>query len=231
LNVMRAICLLLLILVAAGEVRAQDEAPPIGELLARLSEVYGRQCCFRSSFDQVTVNVAMDMKDHFEGMMYVKRPGMIALEVEEPEKQQVTIRGRSYAIYFPSDGSAVRGEVPPEMNVEHFFSFLANVDDMAKNFHVAYAARAVDPAENLLVLELTDRKNPGGTYRIVVGVDRQRFLVRRAIIYDALGNYNRFDLSDIVFLSSLPDSRFRVAPSRAEDGEPFAPVVPQDRDK
>jgi outer membrane lipoprotein-sorting protein len=229
-NAVRSLGLVLLIL-AVGDARAQDDIPAMDDVLNRMREMYSKQCCFRAGFDQVTVNVAMDMKDRFEGIMYVKRPASIALEVETPENQQVIIKGRSYAVYFPGDGSSVKGEVPPEMNVEHFFSFLANVGDMEKNFHVAYAARPMDPQEHLLFLELTDRKNPSGTYRIVVGVDSQRFLIRRAIIYDALGNYNRFELSDIVFLSSLPDSRFEIAPSKAASGESGAPVVPQDRGK
>jgi outer membrane lipoprotein-sorting protein len=42
------------------------------------------------------------------------------------------------------------------------------------------------------------------------------FTIRRAVIYDALGNYNRFDLSDIKFMDFLPDSRFQVAPGKTE---------------
>jgi outer membrane lipoprotein-sorting protein len=202
---------------------AQDEAPPISEVIARVRQLYSRQCCFRASFDQVTVNVAMDLKDRFDGMMYVKRPGMIALEVENPEKQQVAIRGRSYAVYFPADGSAVRGEVPPEMNIEHFFGFLANIEDLEKNFAVSYPAKATDPDEHLIFVELTDRKNPLGAYRIMVGIDMNLSLIRRAIIYDALGNYNRFELSDIVFLSQLPDSRFQIAPIPTDRKEAPSP--------
>lgn len=214
----------LVILAIPAQAMAQDDnAPLISEVIARVREVYSRQCCFRASFDQVTVNVAMDLKDRFEGMMYVKRPGMIALEVETPERQQVAIRGRSYAVYFPADGSAVRGEVPPEMNVEHFFGFLANIDDLEKNFAVSYPAKATDPKDHLIFLELTDRKNPLSAYRIMVGIDANLFLIRRAIIYDALGNYNRFELSDIVFLSQLPDSRFQIAPTPTDRKETPSP--------
>ncbi len=192
------------------------EPPPIDELVKRVQNVYARQCCFVAQFDQLTVNVAMDLKDRFEGNMYVKTPGLIALEVVSPERQQVVIRGRSYSVYIPADGNAAHGEIPPEMNVEHFFGFLANVGDLSRNFLISYANRPSDAHERLFFLELTDRKNPQGTYRIVVGIDMDQFIIRRAIIYDALGNYNRFDLSEVTFQNSLPDSRFQMAPGSTD---------------
>ena len=199
-----------LIVTLASPYRALCDEPPVADVVRKMQGVYSKQCCFRAQFDQLTVNVAMDLKDRFEGTIYVKSPGLIALEVAVPEKQKVVIRGRSYVIHFSEDGSVVHGEVPGELNIEHFFSFLANVGALEKNFTILYPPKPVDAREKLIFLELTDRKNREGTYRIVVGVDMEIFTIRRAVIYDALGNYNRFDLSDIKFLDFLPDSRFQV---------------------
>jgi outer membrane lipoprotein-sorting protein len=213
----------LVILSAAAHAGGQSEVPPVDELVKSIQEVYSQQCCFRAAFDQVTVNVAMDMRDHFSGAMYVKKPDLIALDVEQPEKQQVVLRGRSYAVYFPSDGTAVRGEVPPEMNVEHFFGFLANIGGLDKTFSIAYPEKPMDAKENLYFLQLTDRNNPASTYRLVIGIDMHTSVIRRAIIYDALGNYNRFELSEIMFRTALPDSRFRLGPGSRNMTEPANP--------
>jgi outer membrane lipoprotein-sorting protein len=189
-----------------------NQQPNPDELVKKIQKVYAQRCCFRAHFDQLTVNASMDMKDTFTGTMYVKKPGMISLDVQAPEKQNVVIKGRSYTVYFPEEGSAASGEIPPEMNVEHFFGFFANIGSMEKNFSVAVPQKSQDPGEKLLFLELTDLKNPRSMYNILLGIDMEEFTVRRAIIYDALGNYNRFDLSGITFLDSLPDSMFQVAP-------------------
>ncbi len=143
----------------------------------------------------------------------------------------MVLRGRSYAVYFPSDGTAVRGEVPPEMNVEHFFGFLANISGLDKTFSIAYPEKAMDAKENLYFLQLTDRNNPTNTYRIVVGIDMQTSVIRRAIIYDALGNYNRFELSEIMFRTALPDSLFRLGPGARNMVEPANPQVQSDSGK
>lgn len=207
----------------------QSPLPTVAELVGRIQDVYSRQCCFRASFDQITVNVAMDMQDHFTGEIYVKRPDLIALDVQSPEKQQVVLRGRQYAVYFPSDGTAVRGEVPPEMNVEHFFGFLANIGGLDKNFTISYPNKPVDEEQHLYFLQLTDPHNINQTYRIVVGIDTRVSIIRRAIIYDALGNYNRFDLRDITFSTDLPDSRFRIGPGARSLAEPTKPQGQNDR--
>ena len=125
----RRIGMVFLFLMAAGV--AYDtpcgSAPTAEEVIKKVQDVYSHHCCFRATFDQLTVNVSMDLKDRFEGIIQVKRPGMIALDVESPEKQKVVIKGKSYTVYFPQDGTASHGEVPPEMNVEHFFGFFANI--------------------------------------------------------------------------------------------------------
>jgi outer membrane lipoprotein-sorting protein len=223
---------LVLTMMCAGSV-AEEPAPPppVEQAVRKIQEVYADYCCFSATFDQLTVNVAMDMKDRFKGKIYVKKPGHIALDVSWPEKQKVVLQGRSYTVYFPEDRSAARGEVPPEVNVEHFFGFFANIGRLDQNFIVQYPDKARDEAERLIFLELTDKKNPSSTFRIVLGVDMDRYTIRRAIIYDALGNYNRFDLSDIAFLRSIPDSRFKVAPNPAEILTPSHTQRLEKRDK
>ena len=227
-NLWRAVACIVVI-GSALPVSGQNTVPPVEELVKRIQEVYSQQCCFRASFDQVTVNVAMDMRDHFTGHMYVKKPDLIALDVQSPEKQQVVLRGRAYAVYFPSDGTAVRGEVPPEMNVEHFFGFLANISGLDKSFSITYPTKAVDETEQLYFLQLSDPKKATNTYRIVVGIDMRLSIIRRAIIYDALGNYNRFELSEITFSTDIPDSRFRIGPGARHFMEPIKPQGQSDR--
>lgn len=219
---MKVLPLFLILCVLFGQQIASAENPPLTseQVVKKVQEVYSRHCCFRAKFDQLTVNTAMDLRDKFGGMMYVKRPGSIALDVESPELQKVVVKGKSYAIYFPEDGSAARGEVPPEMNVEHFFGFFANIGNLDRNFTVSFPSKSMDKEENMVFLELADVTNPRSTYRIVLGVDAEKYTVKRAIIYDALGNYNRFDLSGITFLDSLPDSRFDIT------GTPHPPIAP-----
>ena len=146
--------------VAAGLHAQGPEPPAIDEIVKRVQNVYAQQCCFVARFDQLTVNVAMDMKDRFEGNMYVKTPDLISLEVVSPERQQVVIRGRSYSVYCPDDGNAARGEIPPEMNVEHFFGFLANVGDLTRNFLISYPARSSDPGERLILSRIDRPEEP-----------------------------------------------------------------------
>ena len=188
------------------------ELPSAAQVLSRVKETYSRYCCFQASFSQLTVNVAMDMTDRFEGTLFVKRPGQLALDVHSPEKQKVVVRGRSYSVYFLDEGSSVKGEVPADLNVEHFFNFFANIAGLDRDFEVSFPNKAFSKEEELIFLELRDRKNPTSTYRIVLGIHSTENTIRRAVIYDALGNYNRFDLSEITFMKSIPESRFELSP-------------------
>ncbi|MDQ7782354.1 MAG: outer membrane lipoprotein carrier protein LolA [Desulfomonilaceae bacterium] len=225
-----AVILLLLLVSEQVPVFAESKIPSVEQAVHRIQTVYAGYCCFKAAFDQLTVNVSMDLKDRFKGTMYVRKPGHIALDVDWPERQKVVIKGRSYTVFFPDEGNAARGEIPPEVNVEHFFGFFANIGDLDRNFTIEFPAKAFDESANLIFLELTDKKKPTSTFRILLGADRDHYTIRRAIIYDALGNYNRFDLSDITFLNSIPESQFQVAPGPAEIITPSTPRNPKQSD-
>jgi outer membrane lipoprotein-sorting protein len=231
LNRLSILSMCLLLMTTAPWAFGKTEDLSVANVVKRVQQVYSRQCCFHASFDQLTVNVAMDLKDRFKGTLYVKTPGLIALDVDEPERQYVVLKGRTYGVYFPADGNVVRGEVPPEMNLEHFFGFLAAIGDLERNFTITAPPRSHDLEENLVFLELSDPKNPVGTYRILVGVDMDQFWIRRAIIYDALGNYNRFDLSEIAFVNEVPDWRFQIPSGVKHDQSPSQSSAPEERGK
>ncbi|MEW6349856.1 MAG: outer membrane lipoprotein carrier protein LolA [Thermodesulfobacteriota bacterium] len=212
-----ALSVALCVLSAATVWSSEPATPAPEEIVRKVQHLYSQHVCFQARFNQLTVNVAMDMTDRFEGTMYVKRPASIALEVETPEKQRIVVRERAFLVYFPDDGGSTRGEIPPEIDVSHFIGFFANIRDIEKGFTVAFPSKTLDTADRLYFIELTDKKNPQSTYRVVLGIDMTEFTVRRAIIYDALGNYNRFDLTGIRFLDDIPDWRFNL---NAEVGKP-----------
>jgi outer membrane lipoprotein-sorting protein len=85
-------------------------------------------------------------------------------------------------------------------------------------------SRPLDSEERLTLLELVDKKKSSGTFRILLGIDREAFTINRAIIYDALGNYNRFDLTNIQFLKAIPASQFE--PASPGDGHAGATQSP-----
>ena len=208
---MKKTCFLLLFLIGSSAWISSPvlgENPEVHEVVTKIKEVYSVNCCFSASFDQLTVNVAMDMRDRFQGQMYVRKPLEIALDVMSPERQKVVMKGRSYLVYFYDDVSQVNGEVPPEINIENFFGFFANIGALDKNFTIEISPRQTEPEDKMIFLELINTSNSQTGFKIVLGVDRQQFTIKRAIIYDALGNYNRFDLFNITFLKSIPDSRF-----------------------
>ncbi len=211
-----------LILIAVSSARAM---PPAEEIVDRVKAVYATHCCFKAFFKQITVNTAMNLRERFEGRIFVKKPSSIALEVEYPEKQRVLLEGRKYTVFFPTDGHVVQGECPPGLNIEHFIGFFANVGKIDVNFTVQYPEEALRPQARLIMLELNQKEAAQSAYRVVLGVDMDRFTIRRAIIYDALGNYNRFDLSGITFLDSIPEETFTINPPSSKGvGQAFGPL-------
>ncbi len=57
------------------------------------------------------------------------------------------------------------------------------------------AVKSAGVKDKLVFLELTDRKNPRSSYRLVVDLDPSVMVVKNATISDAKGNVKRFDLA------------------------------------
>ena len=207
----------------AGVFSFASAPPNAQEIVKRVQEVYSKHSCFTAHFNQLTVNVAMDIKDRFDGTMYVKRPSSIALDVDSPERQKIVLKGRSFMVYFPQDGNAARGEIPPEVDVSHFIGFFANIREIDQGFSIALPSKAVSESEHLYFLELSNKNNPKSTFRVVLGVDMNDFTIKTARIYDALGNYNRFDLTGIEFLDSIPEWRFEMQGEAGASSKPAEP--------
>ena len=97
---------------------------------------------------------------------------------------------------------------------------------MDQAFSIAFPSKAVSESEHLYFLELSNKNNPASTFRVVLGVDMNDFTIKTARIYDALGNYNRFDLTDIKFLDSIPEWRFEMQADAGAATKPAEPAEP-----
>jgi len=75
---------------------------------------------------------------------------------------------------------------------------------VAKEDDASIRVKTAGIKDNLVFVELTDRKDPKFRYRLVVDVDVNALRVKNAALSDAKGNVKRFDLADAEGSPSAP---------------------------
>jgi outer membrane lipoprotein carrier protein len=147
------------------------------------------------------------------GTLYLKRPGKLRWEYTAPTPQEIVSDGRRLWVYTPALRQ-VNVSGAPEALAGPAGSFLQGLGQVREQFQARFLnpAQPTD-ADGRVVLDLTPRTPQPLLARLVVALDPGSWLVRKAVLYDELGNTVtvRFDaptvnagLADALFVFTPP---------------------------
>ncbi|HZR08269.1 MAG TPA: outer membrane lipoprotein carrier protein LolA [Myxococcales bacterium] len=196
--------LLLALLIAAP---AKDPGRAIAR---RVQAFYAQTKDFSASFRQHYTYVALGRTEDSEGVVRVKKPGLVRWDYATPEKRTLYLQGRTLWIWRPDDQEAQVKRNFGGDQLSSAFTFLWGKGDLLKEF----APRAVAVPAGLPKgdgLELTPLKPTPGVQKLlfVVGKDGQ---VLASVVTNSQSDVNQIVFSEAKIDQGLPDSLFQFAP-------------------
>jgi outer membrane lipoprotein carrier protein len=198
--------LLLALLIAAP---AKDPARAIAR---RVQAFYARTKDFSATFRQHYTYLAIGRTEDSEGLVRVKKPGLVRWDYAKPEKRTLYLKARTLWIWRPDDQEAqVKRDFGGDQ-LSSAFTFLWGKGDLLKEF----SPKAVVPPPGLPAgdgLELTPLKPAPGVEKLlfVVGKDGQ---VLASVVKNPQGDVNQMVFGDASVDQGLPDSLFEFAPPK-----------------
>jgi outer membrane lipoprotein carrier protein len=198
--------LLLALLVAAP---ARD---PGRALAQRVQAFYAHTKDFAASFRQHYTYAAIGRVEDSEGVVQVKKPGLVRWDYATPDRRTLYIEGRTLWIWRPDDQEAqVKRDFGGEQ-LSSAFTFLWGKGNLLKEF----SPRIVPTPEELPqgdALELTPLKPVPGVQKLlfVVAKDGQ---VLASVVTNAQGDVNQIAFGEAKIDQGLPDSLFHFAPPK-----------------
>jgi outer membrane lipoprotein carrier protein len=196
--------LLLALLIAAP---AKDPARGIAR---RVQAFYAQTKDFSASFHQRYTYVAIGRTEDSEGVVRVKKPGLVRWDYAKPEKRTLYLQGKTLWIWRPDDQEAqVKRDFGGDQ-LSSAFTFLWGKGDLLKEF--SPKAVAVPPGlPEGDALELTPLKPTPGVEKLlfVVGKDGQ---VLASVVTNPQSDVNQIVFSEAKIDQGLPDSLFQFAP-------------------
>ena len=204
--------LLLVVVLAAlvpGPVTAQ---PALDEALSALEAAYRQARDLKAPFQQAAYNRTLNQTVEARGTLYLKRPGKLRWEYATPTPQEIVSDGKRLWVYTP-ELKQVNVTAAPQALAGPAGSFLQGLGQVREHFQARFLnpAQPTDP-EGRVVLDLTPRRPQPLLARLVVSVDPRSWLVRRAVVYDELGNTVTVRFGELLVNSGLADALFVFVP-------------------
>ena len=192
--------------------------------MAGVEGAYARVADLRADFTQEAFNRSLGQTIAAEGTVYLKRPGKMRWEYRTPSPQQIVSDGHSLWVYTPDLNQVNVGEAPRAL-AGPAGSFLAGLGKVREEFTVRYLnpAAKTDAAGNP-VLDLTPKRPTPVLTRLILTVDGEDFLVRKAVLYDQFENAVTMLFTRITVNSGLADRLFTFTPPKGVAVVPLEPM-------
>ncbi|HEV8675635.1 MAG TPA: outer membrane lipoprotein chaperone LolA [Methylomirabilota bacterium] len=203
---------LLVLLAVPGLVTAAGAPPALDEAVHRLEATYQGIRDLQASFQQASFNRTLNQTLEAKGTLYLKKPGKLRWEYTAPTPQEIVSDGKKLWVYTP-ELKQVNVTDAPSALAGPAGSFLQGLGQVREHFAVRFLnpAQPTDP-DGLLVLDLTPKRSEPMLARLVLSVDRTSGLVRKAVVYDELGNTVTVRFLDMKVNPGLADKLFVFTP-------------------
>ncbi len=128
--------------------------PPTQGVVERIQGVYERTEDLQGKFHQ-RVELAMGQIQEASGSFYLRRPGMMRWEYEQPEQRLLVTNGSTLWAYTPLDKQVIIQDLK-EAVTSIPFDFLMGVGKLTEQFHIREVTAAGDRYRLTLIPRRTD---------------------------------------------------------------------------
>jgi outer membrane lipoprotein carrier protein len=169
---------------------------------------------FSADFAQESTVKAMNITDFGSGRIFVKQPGMMRWEYDQPEKQIIITDGTKLWIYKPVDRQVLTGKSPEFFRGGKGASFLADVKTLRQRFDIS----RIHPENDLFYeLKLVPHTKALDIKDIRLIVSRQTFTIMRVVTFNSYGDETRVELINTKFNQTFDDSLFSFTVPKGVD--------------
>jgi outer membrane lipoprotein carrier protein len=170
--------------------------------LIKVQKRYAKIQDFTALFKQETFQVIANKTVHFDGKVSYKRNSGVRMDVTNPEKQILILKGQTVLVILPEEGTSQVQEIPNEIAAQNILGFFTGLNSIEEHYTVQTVG------DHLVLMPKT------GTGAISVWVNNDD-LIERILLKDAMGNTSDITLSSYRFNKGLSDDLFKNPSGKA----------------
>ena len=180
------------------------------EVADKVQATYQGFSDLQGSFLQRATNKLSGMTQEASGRLFLKWPGRMRWEYEMPEPRLFLIDGKTLWSYSPVERQAVAQDVSGAISTSPI-GILFGLSSLRRDFRVRTILHAGAKDSQEYLLDLAPRGQDLSFKRVILAVDRERFLIQRLTVFDLYGNTTIVDLSDLQVNPGLKDALFQFS--------------------
>lgn len=169
---------------------------------------------FSADFSQESTIKALDLTDTASGRAMFMHPGKMRWEYDQPEKKVYISDGTTLWVYSPDQNQVMVGRAPEFFKGGKGASFLADMQNMRKQFVIALAP---DQPEGAHTLKLIPREKNIDLASIYLTLDAKTFIVSRVDTVNAYDDKTRIMLSRVRFEQNPDPNQFHFTVPQGAD--------------
>lgn len=213
--ILRALCLLGLLIAGTATLAAQAGRETPEALAARVQQHYDSVRDFEASFVQTYQGGLLRTRTTEQGTVAIKRPGRMRWIYTKPERKEFVSDGKQIYSYLPLDKQVIVSPVPSDEQTTPAL-FLTGRGHLVRDFSAAYA-EVPGAAAGTVGLQLTPKKTDPEFEWLMIAVDPATHQIRHLVASDRQGGRSSFAFTNIKENRNLSDALFAFQIPRGVD--------------
>ncbi len=210
----------------APEGRAAPSTLTLPEFIQRIQAAYEATTDWEAEFRQITEIDGFDSPIASRGRLYIKKPGKLRWDYEEPYHQQIMVNDQKIWIYTPEQKQVVVSPMAGFTDSQLPLRLLMGMGRLDQDFTVEWADPDPVAAGGRGPLRLTPKDPKTGLTHLQIEVDPKKFFITRLMLYQVNGNHSRFQFLNIRNNTGLKDPFFIFIPPRGVAVVETPPTAP-----
>ncbi len=141
-----------------------------------------------------------------QGQVFIRRPNRMRWEYSTPEKQIFLLKDNNFWLYFPEDKQLIKNAAQSEVLESEVLGLLSGNFSLSERYRIEFNSFPSD-RKNVYQLRLQPVEEGQFSY-ILLEIDRQTWLITKAVFFDQAGGKLEYHFSRMVTGRKIPDEIF-----------------------
>ncbi len=202
------ICGLVLVLFSGS---AQAAPPPsLEQVVNKIQQQYEKMQDLEADFVQESYNKTLQKAQKAGGKLYMKKPGLMHWDYQNPEEQIIVADGKYFWWYTVQTKQVVRQKADQALSSNLAMAFMGGMGKMQKDFKIEFAS---PPQQGKgFELKLVPARPQASVSHLLLTVDAVHYRTRRLVLQDFYGNITTLNFSQIKINQGLDETLFQFIP-------------------
>lgn len=186
----------------------------IHSLVKNVDARYAQTKDLQADFIQETRIEGFETPLSSSGHVYIKKPGLLRWDYEQPSVEQIYVHGDQLEMYVPEHNQVVKGHLSQLVATKAPLRLLQGAGNLSEQFEVT-STRGGELGEGGLPLLTLRPKQPKSNQastisQIVLDIQPTTYLIHSVSLYETSGNVSTFRFAELKVNSGLDDRLFEL---------------------